>query len=108
MLLAALLSGCSGGGDCSGTSYDVDLSAQGAPTTIGALDAWLAAPEGFDERPPTEDWIVQGGGDDADVVEILNEDAGDGWWVRVVRTDDGGYVVDRATNDWSSCQDELS
>lgn len=110
VLLAALLSGCSGeGDDCAGTTYDVDLSAAGAETSIDALDAWLADPEGFDELPPKDDWVVQGGGDpEADEVEILNEDTGDGWWVHLVRTDDGGYVVDQATDDWTSCREELS
>jgi hypothetical protein len=110
VLLAALLSGCSGdGAGCSGTSYEVDLSGKGAPSTIDALDAWLADPAGFDELPPKDDWIVQGGGDqEAEEVVILNEDTGDGWWVHLVRTDDGGYVVDQATDDWQSCEDELS
>ena len=109
LLLTALTSGCSRDSDCTGQEYDVDASAEGAETPISALDAWLAAPEGFTEQPPKDDWIVQGGGEkDAPEVEILNEDTGDGWWVHVVRTDAGGYVVDQATDDWSSCEDDLS
>ena len=108
-LLAALLSGCSGGeADCAGATYDVDRSAAGAKTTIDALDTWLANPEGVDELPPRDDWVVQDGGEDADEVVILNESTGDGWWVHLVRTADGGYVVDQVTNDWASCEDDLS
>lgn len=110
LALSALVSGCSDDGDdCQGATYDVDLSEKGAATPISALDEWLAAPEGMDDQPPKDDWIVQGGGDkDATEVEILNEDTDDGWWVHVVRTDDGGYVVDQATSNWSACEDELS
>lgn len=109
LVLGALVTGCSEAEACAGQSYRPDLAEPGAEDPIGALDAWLAAPEGFDERPPNEDWIVQGGGaKDPAQVDILNEDTGDGWWVRVVRTDDGGYVVEQATNAWSSCADELT
>jgi hypothetical protein len=109
VLLVTPLSGCFGDdGGCSGTSYEVDRSERGAASTIDALDAWLADPQGFDELPPRDDWIVQRGGEaDAEEVVILNEATGDGWWVHLVRTDDGGYLVDQATDAWRSCQDEL-
>ena len=107
---AGLLTGCSGDdGDCAGATYDVDAATVGAKTPIDALDAWLANPVGFDDVPPNDEWFVQGGGaPGAAEVVILNEATGDGWWVHVVRVDDGGYVVDQATDDWTSCQDELA
>ncbi|WP_460835309.1 hypothetical protein [Nocardioides hungaricus] len=111
IVLAALVSGCSGdggGGDCTGATYDVDLSEQGAATPIDALNDWLAGPEELGEPPSEETWTLQDTGQkDPDEVVIRSED-GAGWWVQAVRTDGGGWVVSQATNDWKSCQDELS
>ena len=109
LLIAALVTGCSGSdGDCAGQAYHASADAKGAATPIEALEVWLGDPKGFDQPPPDEGWVVQDSGeDDADTVVLTNE-AGHGWWVSAIRTTDGGYVVDQATDDATDCQDELS
>ena len=108
-LLATLLSACSGDSDdCAGQAYHPDLSEPGDETALDALNTWLDGSTGFEELPADDGWIFQDTGQaDPDVVEIRN-DEGDGWWVHVVRTDEGGYVVDQATDDWASCEDDLT
>jgi hypothetical protein len=51
--------------------------------------------------------VQQDGGAEAAEVVVTN-DSGGGWWVSVLRTADGGWVVDAATDDAESCGDELS
>ncbi|GAA4364794.1 hypothetical protein GCM10023146_05820 [Nocardioides caricicola] len=105
VLLVALPTGCSDDG-CSGRAYHPDLGADGSETPIQALDVWLSTHEGLSE-PPVEDWVVQDSGDPAATeVEITNE-SGDGWYVTVARTDQGGWVVSAATDDAEGCADEL-
>ena len=107
-LLLGMASGCSADdAGCRGETYELDLGAEGAQSPILALQDWLGAHEGLGE-PPGEGGVVQETGEaDPDRVVLTNED-GDGWWVSAVRTDDGGYVVDQATDDWASCEDDLS
>lgn len=109
LVCAAVLSGCSGSGDCAGQTYDPDLDQAGAESPIVALQEWLGTHEGFEEEPPVdENWVVQDTGEqDAEEVVITHED-GDGWWVQTARTTAGGYVVVQATSELSSCEDELS
>lgn len=109
-MLTTLVSGCTGDDGCAGQSYHADLTEKGAASPIDALNAWLAAPEGFDpgQLPPDDGWIVQGAEREDAAEVVMRNDTGAGWWVQAVRTDDGGYVIDEATDDWASCADELS
>lgn len=107
-LAAALVTGCSGSDDgCSGRAYHESLDQKGSKTPIQALEVWLGNAEGFDHQPPDKGWIVQDPGEkDPKAVVLTNDDAD--WWVKAVRTDSGGYVVDEATDDASGCKDRLS
>ncbi len=109
-LVATLLTGCSGddGGDCAGQAYHPDLTEAGEESPMQALSTWLSGATGFEELPADDGWIFSDAGEaDPDVVEVRHEE-GDGWWVQVVRTDGGGYVVEQATDDWAACEEELS
>jgi hypothetical protein len=106
LVSVGVLSGCSADDDCAGTSYDADLSRPGAADPIAALDDWLADQTDF-STPPAEDWVQQDGGAEAAEVVVTN-DSGDGWWVSVLRTADGGWVVDAATDNAEGCSDDLS
>jgi hypothetical protein len=114
LLLAGIaLAGCSDsdggkGGDCTGSAYQPDLSEKGARSPIVALEDWLGTDPKLPD-PPDDGWTVQDSGAKApDLVVIRNDADGDGeddWWVGVVRTDDGGWVVEQATDDASGCSD---
>jgi len=110
LVLGLLLSGpvaCGDDAGCHGNAYDPDLSAPGAETPIEALVAWLGTDTAFEELPADDGWIVQDGGEDPERV-IIEHDDGDGWWVSTVRTDDGGWAVDMATDDRETCGDRLA
>lgn len=108
LVAAVLVGGCSGGGSCRGQSYHADRSQPGETTPIAALDTWLDSTVGFDRTPPDDGWTVQDSGDPKASRVVITNEAGDGWWVSVLRTDPGGYVVDGATDNASACGDELS
>ena len=99
-----LLSGCSDDDGCAGRNYQPDLSQQGAASPIEALEAWLSGDTGFATLPADDSWIQQNAGADATTVTIESDD-GDGWWVRTVQTEDGGWVVDQATDQANDCDD---
>ena len=109
VLLAALLTGCSGDGDdCAGQAYRPDLAQQGDEHPVDALNTWLSGATGFDELPDDDTWVMDDPGAAEAPEVVFRSDVGAGWWVHLARTDDGGYVVDQATDEWTSCEDELS
>ena len=108
LVLGVLVTGCSGGDDdCSGRAYHPSLDQQGSETPIRALEVWLGSHEGFDQQPPDAGWIQQDTGEEDPARVVLTNEDGDGWWVSTVRTSSGGYVVEQATDNASSCGDEL-
>lgn len=107
-LTLGLVTGCSGGNDCTGRAYHPDLGQAGAKTPIQALETWLGNHEGFAAQPPDRGWVVEDSGVKDPATVVLTNDEGDGWWVSTVRTDSGGYVVAEATDDATGCADELS
>lgn len=101
------LSGCSDDASCQGSNYDVDRDAPGQGSPIAALEEWLGTDSDLAD-PPDEDWILVDSGDEDADRAVLRNDNGDGWWVAVEKTSQGGWVVVKATDDATGCGDELS
>lgn len=105
--LALLLPmGCSSDDECQGKALHPDLEQEGDESPISALETWISGPDTF-ANPPAEDWIVVDSGEKNPAEVVIKNEAGDGWWVSVARTDQGGWVVSAATDNATDCEGEL-